>query len=173
MQPVPPRCVVASATKLTAVIAMPFALLGAERRGGFLCGGFIGLVAITLVGNFAFGWHWLDAFALIDQSQGHATHLSIPTTATRLTGLAPDTTRVVAAALFVALVAYLLVWTYRGGDWLRAAAWATTGLLLATAWLLPWYLLWPLPAAAISRDRPLRVLLLALTAYQLGARIPL
>jgi len=46
-------------------------------------------------------------------------------------------------------------------------------LLLATAWLLPWYLLWPLPLAALSRDRLLQLLLLGLTAYQLGARIPL
>jgi hypothetical protein len=76
-------------------------------------------------------------------------------------------------ALYAGLFAYLLAWTWRGGDWLRAAAWAATGLLLATSWLLPWYLLWPLPLAALSRDRALQLLLLALTAYQLGARIPL
>jgi hypothetical protein len=75
--------------------------------------------------------------------------------------------------LYAAFVAYLLLWTHRGNDWLRAAAWAATGLLLATAWLLPWYLLWPLPLAALSRDRALKLLLLALTAYQLGARVPI
>ena len=63
--------------------------------------------------------------------------------------------------------------TWRGADWIRAAAWAGTGLLLATSWLLPWYLVWPLPLAAVARDRLLAFLLLALTAYQLGARIPL
>ena len=47
------------------------------------------------------------------------------------------------------------------------------GLLLATSWLLPWYLIWALPLGAVSRDRPLQLLILALTAYQLGARIPL
>ena len=67
----------------------------------------------------------------------------------------------------------LLAWTWRGGDWVRAAAWAGAGLLLATAWLLPWYLVWVLPLAAISRDRPLQLLALALTAFQLGTRIPL
>jgi high-affinity Fe2+/Pb2+ permease len=99
--------------------------------------------------------------------------MSIPITTARLTGLDPDWVRTVFLALYAALVAYLLIWTYRGGDWLRATAWATTGLLLATAWLLPWYLLWPLSAAALSRDRPLQLLVLAMTAYQLGARIPL
>ena len=71
------------------------------------------------------------------------------------------------------LFAYLLAWTWRGDDWLRAAAWATLGLLLATSWLLPWYLIWPLPLVALSRDRKLIALTLILTAYQLGARIPL
>ena len=78
-----------------------------------------------------------------------------------------------ALALYAAALACLLVWTWRGGDWVRAAAWAALGLLLATSWLLPWYLIWPLPLVAISRDRPLQLLTLALTAYQLGARIPL
>jgi hypothetical protein len=55
----------------------------------------------------------------------------------------------------------------------RAAAWAAAGLLLATSWLLPWYLIWALPLAALSRDRPLQLLVLALTAFQLGTRIPL
>jgi len=58
-------------------------------------------------------------------------------------------------------------------DWLRAAAWASFALLLATAWLLPWYLIWALPLVALSRDRPLQLLMLALTAYQLPARMPL
>ena len=61
----------------------------------------------------------------------------------------------------------------RSGRSIRASAWATLALLLATAWLLPWYLIWLLPLAAISRDRPLQLLTLGLTAYQLGARIPL
>lgn len=165
--------VAAWATKASAAIVLPFALLGSERRTRFLLGIAAGLVGIGLLGYLTFDWNWLDAFALIGQSQDHTSHLSIPTTAARLTGLTPDLTRPVAGALFVALVTYLLVWTYRGGDWVRATAWATAGILFATAWLLPWYLLWPLPAAALSRDRALQALLLALTAYQLGARIPL
>ncbi|HEY2335576.1 MAG TPA: hypothetical protein VGH58_11300 [Solirubrobacterales bacterium] len=131
------------------------------------------MLVISGVAYLGFGWHWLDAFALAGQNQGHTSHLSIPTTVARATGLCSGATRAGALVLYAVLVVYLLAWTYRGGDWLRATAWATTGLLLATAWLLPWYLLWPLPAAALSRDRSLKLLLLALTAYQLGARIPL
>jgi alpha-1,6-mannosyltransferase len=163
----------ACATKSTAAIALPFALLGSERRSRFLLGAFAVLALVLLAAYLAFDWNWLHAFALAGENQGHTSHMSIPTTTARLTGLDPDWVRGSFLALYAALVAYLLLWTHRGGDWLRATAWATTGLLLATAWLLPWYLLWPLPAAALSRDRLLQGLLLALTAYQLGARIPL
>ncbi len=163
----------ACATKSTAAIAIPFSLLGTRQWTRFLLSAGAALVLLTLASYLVFGWNWLHAFALAGENQGRTSHMSIPITTARLTGLDPDTARIAAGALYATLVAYLLIWTYRGGDWLRAAAWATAGLLLATAWLLPWYLLWPLPAAALSRDRVLKLLLLGLTAYQLGARIPL
>ena len=181
--------VAAIAIKASAAIVAPFATLATVKPppmgrkvnseltfrpiGGLLLGVGLAAVGIGVAAYLGFGWHWLDAIALAGENQGHTSYMSIPITAARLTGLDPDAARVSALALYTALVAYLLIWTYRGNDWLRAAAWATTGLLLATAWLLPWYLLWPLPLAALSRDRPLKLLLLALTAYQLGARIPL
>jgi hypothetical protein len=164
--------VAACATKSTAALAVPFALLGTQRWARFL-GACATLVLLALASYLAFGWSWLHAFALAGENQGRTSHMSIPITTARLTGLDPDAVRIAAGVAYAALVIYLLAWTYRGGDWLRATAWATTGLLLATAWLLPWYLLWPLPAAALSRDRVLKLLLLGLTAYQLGARIPL
>jgi hypothetical protein len=180
-------CVAAAAIKASAAIVFPFAFVGSLRPtgrkwpyidGNRLAGRFLagaGVVALLVGGAAyaAFGWHWLDAFALAGESQGHTSHLSLPTTFARISGVDKEAARTGALVLFATLIAYLLVWTYRGGDWLRAAAWATTALLLATSWLLPWYLLWPLPLAALSRDRALQLLLLALTAYQLGARIPL
>jgi alpha-1,6-mannosyltransferase len=181
--------VAAVAIKASAAVAAPFALLATVKPpstgrtssiyGGFrpvgrlLVGAGLATVAVGTAAYLGFGWHWLDAFVLAGENQGNTSHMSIPVTAARLTGLDLDATRIAALSLYAALVACLLLWTYRGNDWLRAAAWATTGLLLATAWLLPWYLLWPLPLAALSRDRPLKLLLLALTAYQLGARIPI
>jgi alpha-1,6-mannosyltransferase len=165
--------VAACATKSTAAIALPFALLGSERRPRFLLGALAALALVALGAYIAFGWNWLHALALAGENQGRTSHMSIPITTARLTGLDPDWVRGGLLALYAILVGYLLAWTHRGGDWLRATAWAITGLLLATAWLLPWYLLWPLPTAALSRDRAVQLLLLGLTAYQLGARIPL
>jgi alpha-1,6-mannosyltransferase len=180
--------IAAIAVKSSTAIITPFALLATNscrradsRRytsgfrpvGRLLVGGGVAAVLIGVAAYGFFGWDWLRAFELAGENQGRTSHMSIPITTARLTGLDPDLTRTAALILYAALVAYLLAWTWRSGDWLRAAAWATTTLLLATSWLLPWYLLWPLPLAALSRDRALQLLLLILTAYQLGARIPL
>jgi len=146
----------------------PVGPVGRLGIGAGVAAGVIGLAAYA-----AFGWDWPHAFALAGENQGRASYMSVPILTARLTGLDPDGVRVVALVLYAALVAYLLIWTARDGDWLRAAAWATFGLLLASAWLLPWYLLWPLPLAALSRDNALKLSILAMTAYQLGARIPL
>jgi len=179
----------AVATKLSAALLAPFALLGASQLtptgrkrpyigrnrpvGRVVLGGVTAAVAIGLAAWLAFGWDWLHGFGLAGENQSRTSYMSLPITTARLTGLDPDATRLAAALLFAAAIIALLIWTWRGADWLRAAAWATLALLLATAWLLPWYLIWLLPLAAISRDRPLQLLSLALTAYQLGARIPL
>jgi alpha-1,6-mannosyltransferase len=130
-------------------------------------------VVFAVAGYVAFGWHWLHAFGLAGENQGRTSHLSIPVTFARLTGIDEGAVRVAALVLFGVAVVWLVWKTWRGFDWIRAAAWTGFGLLLATSWLLPWYLVWPLPLVAVARDRRLAVLLLALTAYQLGARIPL
>jgi Glycosyltransferase family 87 len=179
----------AVAVKASALFLAPFALLAAATPrptgrfptidagfrplGRLLAGGIAAAAAIGAASHLAFGWEWLDALDVAGENQGRASHLSIPATVARLTGLGGHPARTGALVLYAVLVACLLRWTWRGGDWVRAAAWAAAGLLLATAWLLPWYLVWALPLAAISRDRPLQLLTLALTAYQLGARIPL
>jgi len=178
----------AIATKLSTAVIAPFALLGASQQptdlrgtyiersrpvSRFAAGALAAGLAIALAAWLAFGWDWLHGFGLAGENQSRTSHMSLPITTARLTGLDPDTVRVAAGILFATAIAYLLFWTYRGNDWIRASAWATLALLLATAWLLPWYLIWLLPLAAISRDKPLQLLTLSLTAYQLGARIPL
>jgi len=179
----------AIATKAAAAFIAPFALLGARSSsptgrkavylsgfrpvGRFLAGAGLAAAIVAMAAWVAFGWDWLHGFGLAGENQSRTSYMSIPITAARLTGLDPDAVRLAAAILFAAAIAFLLIWTWRGGDWVRAAAWAALALLLATSWLLPWYLIWVLPLVAISRDRPLQLLTLALTAYQLGARIPL
>jgi uncharacterized membrane protein len=168
--------VAAVAVKASTAVVAPFALLAGARERRLLpllAGAALAALAIAAAAYAGFGWDWLHAFGLAGENQGRTSHMSIPITLARLTGIDPDPVRASALALYAALVAYLLARVWRGGDWVRASGWATLGLLLATAWLLPWYLVWLLPLAAVARDRPLQLLTLALTAYQLGARIPL
>ena len=137
-QPAGAAFVAAFAIKAPAAIAAPFALLGSratdapdgtsrssslDRPGaaGLFLGGWRSLRWRSASAAYAaFGWHWLDALELAGENQGQASHLSIPTTFARLTGLDPTAVRAAALALYAALVIYLLVWTWRGGDWLRA-----------------------------------------------------
>lgn len=180
--------VAAFAIKVPAALAAPFALLSAARlkhfphRGGEnasidlsrgLVGAGFAAAGVALAAYAAFGWNWLDAIGLAGENQHRTSHMSIPVTFARITGLDPTAVRATALALYVAAFTYLLLRTWQGADWLRCAAWASVALLLATAWLLPWYLIWTLPLVALSRDRPLQLLTLALTAYQLPARMPL
>ncbi|MEX2448597.1 MAG: glycosyltransferase 87 family protein [Solirubrobacterales bacterium] len=183
----------AVAVKSSTAILAPFALLAAARirhsphrrgvnvgsavteSGGprFLLGAAAAALAIGFAAHAAFGWGWLSTIGLAGENQSRTSQMSVPITTARLTGLDPGPVRAAAIVLFSATFVYLLARTWQGADWLRMAAWATFALLLATAWLLPWYLIWLLPLAALSRDRPLQLLTLALTAYQLPARMPL
>jgi hypothetical protein len=181
--------VAAFAIKAPAAVAAPFALVSAIRMEPFapyrghkdpfwpagraLAGAGMGTLAIGVAACAAFGWNWLDAIGLAGENQHRTSHMSVPITFARLTGLDPIAVRASALALYAVAFTYLLIRTWRGADWLRCAAWASFALLLATAWLLPWYLIWTLPLVALSRDRPLQLLTLALTAYQLPARMPL
>jgi alpha-1,6-mannosyltransferase len=182
--------VASAAIKSSSLFVAPFALVATVRDqmlmgrkvrhivvfrpvNRLVVGAIAAAVVIGAAGYLAFDWEWLHAFGLAGENQGRTSHLSTPVTFARLTGIDEAAVRGVALGLYGVAVVWLLVRTWRGADWIRASAWAGFGLLLATSWLLPWYLLWPLPLAAVARDRLLAVLLLALTAYQLGARIPL
>src|SRR3954453_10706503 len=98
--------VAAIAIKTSVAVTAPFALLGAAIQpptglkpepgsgfrpvGGLLAGAGLAALAIGAVAHLAFGWHWLDAFALAGENQGHTSYMSIPITAARLRGLDPD-----------------------------------------------------------------------------------
>lgn len=164
---------VAVAVKASAGFAAPFALLGAARRRRMLLGALAAAVPIALVSTLAFGGEWLGVLGVAGRNLDKTSYMSIPVRISDWTGIDGDTVRIAALYIYVAFFAFLLVQTWRGADWLRTAGWAGAGLLITTTWLLPWYLIWVLPLAALSRDRTLQFVLLALTAFQLGTRIPL
>ena len=97
----------------------------------------------------------------------------MPSTVARVAGVSVGRVGIAALAAYAAGVVWLLWWTGRGADWVRATGWATFGLLVASSWLMPWYVIWALPLAAVTRDRRLTGWVLALCAFQLLSRVRL
>lgn len=166
--------VTAIAIKAAAALYVPFALAGArggERSrllGGLLAAG----VAVAAVGLAVFGTDVLEALGVAGGNQGTVSHWSVPATLSRLSGIDVDALRALLALAYAAAVVSLLVWVVRGADWVRAAGWAAFGLLVASAYMAPWYLVWLLPVAAVSRDRALQVGAVAFTVFQVANGIP-
>jgi len=165
--------VIAGAIKVSAAFAGPFALIGAPRRCRLLAGGLVALALLAAAAFLAFAAHGLDAIGLAGENQARVSNYSLPNALAELLGADVDVVRTVALIAYAVVVTALIAWVLRGGDWIRAAAWAGFGLLLASAWLLPWYVIWVLPLAAVARDRVLSGALLAFTAFELLNRIPL
>jgi alpha-1,6-mannosyltransferase len=164
--------VLAAAVKISGGLAAPFALISSRNRGSFLLGGLLAAAVVVAVTIPLYGHGALDSFALLGDNQNLTTRLSLPRIASNLPLVSLDAARAVALVAYGFLLLWLLRWTWRGGDWVRAAAWATFGLLLATSWILPWYLLWVLPLAAIAEDRALVGATLALCGLQLAFGVP-
>ncbi len=80
--------------------------------------------------------------------------------------------RELALTIVVATVAWTLWRAWRGADWVACAGWATLATIACSAWLMPWYVVWLLPLAAIARDRRLELATLALCAYVVAVRTP-
>ena len=76
------------------------------------------------------------------------------------------------AGNFIAGLVVWLVWR-RGYDWIAASGWALIAFVVSSSWLLGWYVLWPLPFAAISSDRRLKAASLALVVYFVALRWPI
>jgi hypothetical protein len=55
---------------------------------------------------------------------------------------------------------------------ITASGWASVALLVTLSWVLPWYVLWVLPLAALSPSRRLRITALVLGAYLIIAWAP-
>ncbi len=72
--------------------------------------------------------------------------------------------------VFALIVAVLLRRAWRGADWLTCAGWATLALLLTMTFLMPWYIVWLLPLAALGESGGLRRATLATMVFLAVAR---
>jgi alpha-1,6-mannosyltransferase len=138
--------------KLTGGLLVPFALLGSDkpmRRSREIAVGAGAVTAVVAIASFAlFSTGPLHLPATIAQSQAAGDWHSIP--GFLASGLGLVTIGHVVG--IVLAVAFLLVCLWL----LRGAGWATLAMLITTSSLLPWYVGWLLPLAAISADQRLR-----------------
>jgi hypothetical protein len=167
--------VVSVAVKSSAVVLLPFALLGSRRPSRALLWGLLaaGLIAVATV--VAFGTHISSLLHVLQRDARLETPNDIPGVINDVFGLGITTHTLGRIGMLVLLptVALLLVRVYRGGDWLENAGWATAAVLATTTWFLPWYLIWFLPLAALAVRPYQRLTALALTALAIGLQLPL
>jgi hypothetical protein len=166
--------VTAAAFKASAAILLPVILAGVLRSRRTLVQVLAGMLAAGVVlgvaSLIAFGLHIPD---LSTQSR-LVTNESVP----NLLGLAVGAggeTQTLHTIMSVALgVAVLLccVQAFRRRDPITACGWASVALLLTLSWVLPWYVLWVLPLAALSTSRRLRTASIVIGVYLIVAWAP-
>jgi alpha-1,6-mannosyltransferase len=167
--------VAAAAVKVTGGLALPFLWAGSRDRRGVALGAAAAAVGVVALSTILFGAD-LGAALTPFSDQGNATSLrSFPgqiSQAFLSRGVVSPTVQVLAQVAFALVVVGLLVHTWRGGDWIVNAGWATLALLLALPWVMPWYVSWLLPFAALGGNRRLRVAALTMTAFLVVVRMP-
>ena len=172
----------AAAAKATAGLVLPFMVLGARRPSRALAGAAIAALALGALSLAVFRSGTIGYLGVLADQGGFVSRHAIPHDIARALGLAgfadgrytlAPVVRVVALAGLGGALAVLAARVWRGADWIAAAGWATLALLVTTTFLLPWYVVWLLPLAALAESRWLRAGTLALCAFIVVTRVPL
>jgi hypothetical protein len=159
-----------AAIKASSGLPLLFLLAGARDRRAAIAG------AAMLALAAAFGTDVLRLLEAIRDQQDDVAIFSFPNQLGEWLGFGgmTDGIRALALLALAATLVLTLVRTWRGTlPWYEAAGWATAVLLVTSAWLLPWYLVWLLPLAALSADRRLRIATLAIGAFVVYTRVDL
>lgn len=168
----------AAAVKLTGGLPLLFALADGGRRASqarrrMLWGAGAAAAGFAILSVGLFGGGLLHLPATLGQVQNQTGGRSLPAAITSALGL--SSTQAVSLGLGVlcaATFAWLLAAVWRGRlEWITAAGWATAALLLATSWLVPWYVAWLLPLAALSSNRRLITVSILLSAAILAINL--
>ena len=154
---------VAVAIKASAAILAPVMALAGPRRWRAVAGGASAALVLALASWLAFGPHLPD---LHDQNRLVSIH-SFPNLVGYALGRggADATVRAVAGAVLFAGIAACGAVAWRTRSWTAPAGWAGLLAMVCVSWLMPWYVLWALPFAALSRSRLLRGTVVVVTAW--------
>ena len=166
--------VTATAIKASGGVLIPVVLAGLLRAPRALVQALLGMAAAGVVifaaSLLAFGTHVPD----LSTQSTLVTSESVPNLLGLAIGLGGESAalRTVLSGVLVALVlgCCWLAWSRR--DSITASGWASVALLVTLSWVLPWYVLWVLPLAALSSSRRLRTTALVLGVYLIVAWSP-
>ena len=156
--------------KWVPLVFLPLELLAARVTGrrvdlrGFLVGAALLLTLATVL----YGLGWLEAFGPLARNANTETSYALPHRLQQL-GLPRWLAVGLLAGAFVAAYVWLVREALRGRARLALAACA---LMLASPWLVVWYVVWAVPLAAAEDDRTAQLAALALCAYLLPQTIP-
>lgn len=166
--------VAAAAVKASAGVVLPFLVLGVRRSGRAALGAAVAGALVTGLAAVAFPGHALGMVTVLEQEQHLVAFDGVPTVLAHTFGLPHVTSEVktIAHVAFLLVALGLCVAVWRGYSWVAASGWALIALVLASPWLVGWYTVWPLPFAAVSRDRRLLAATLTLELYFYVAHIP-
>jgi len=168
--------VAATAVKLTAGLLLPFVLAHnargrGDRRLRSLLIGVGGAVVLGGILSFVvFGsgpFHLADTLEKVQHGGGLNSFSGLLLTLVGLNHLTGPVGLILQIA-FVICVVWLVFRVWRGDlDWITGAGWATAALLVTAGLLLPWYVGWLVPFAALSTDRRLAAAAVVLTGVGL------
>ena len=169
--------VAAIAVKLTAALVLPFALAErAGRRDGArstarLATGVALAAAVIAVGSLVlFATAPVQLLDTLPDIQTSGVLQGIPGVLLTPFGLQHHLggLGLILNAALVLFIVWLLRRVWIGKlDWITGAGWATVALLISAGGLLPWYVGWLVPLAALSSDRRLLVASVVLTGIGL------
>jgi hypothetical protein len=164
----------ASAIKASGAILFPVMLASLLRAPRalvqVLLGMFVTAVLVAIASLLAFGTHVPD----LSTQSSLVTSESIPNLFGLAVGAGGESAGLrTALSGVLVIVVFACAWlAWRRRDSITGSGWASVALLVTLSWVLPWYVLWVLPLAALSSSRRLRATALALGVYLIVAWAP-
>lgn len=160
----------AVAVKFTAILLLPFLLVGARparRWKGVIVGAVLAAIPLLAMSLALFGF----SLPNLSQQSTLLTPFSFPNLFGYFIGVGGGSSGVLRLAS-VALVVAVVLLVRRRGDWLAHAGWATVALIASLAWVMPWYVIWVLPLAALGSSVRLRRASLVMTVFLVLVFLP-
>ncbi|MBV9914867.1 MAG: polyprenol phosphomannose-dependent alpha 1,6 mannosyltransferase MptB [Solirubrobacterales bacterium] len=172
--------VLGAGIKLTAGVFLPFAAasgggLGAtSRRREITIGASVAVLGVAVLAFSLFGGGPLHLLGTLHKTQSEGDWHSIPGFISTRLGLggAGRAAGVVLGIACAATYVWLLRKVWRGEmDWIDGAGWVALALLITASSMLPWYVAWLMPLAALATDRRLWRIAIVMTGVVQGIQL--